>query len=332
MTPCDFDKAATLPIIVFEVLVLVGSAAMLFALTRFSTQIVKRYMVIVIGVLIFEIFTSPMWLNHKLGPWAYVYQDVSWILTVGWSAFILSVVVTVDHFLGQLSAGKRFALYLVVLTALVFVLEAIVVSIGVRNYSPEVLETVIGVFIAGVPIEALYYVPVFMTLVISLYKYWTFSIDGELLVPVAKTKWLRNLILTASGVLLFELMIEPMVINANFPAWSYVYRDITFLMTGLWIILIWLVTIAVDKFLIHWSLTGKFVVYLLAAGVIALPLESFFFRSGYRVYGPSAEANFTGFVTPITNVPAEIAFAIPMYMALIISFIRFWEIVGDNRQ
>ena len=332
MSPCDFDKAATLPIIIFEIFVLAGSAGALFILGKLTNHVLRRFLVIVAGVLVFEIFTSPMWLNYKLGPWAYVYQDVSWILAVGWSALILTIVTAVDHLLPRWAAGRRFAVYLAVLATLVFVLEAIVVGLGIRRYSPEVLDTVAGVFVAGVPLEALYYVPVFMTLVICLYKYWEFLIDGRLLVPAGRTNWTRNLLLTAAGVLLFELMIEPMVVNANFPPWSYIYNDITVLMTGTWIALISLATIAVDRFFVHWSMRRRFVAYILAVGALALPLESYFVREGYRVYGPSAEANFTGFVTPITNVAAEIAFAIPLYMALIIAFVRFWEIVGDQRR
>ena len=36
--------------------------------------------------------------------------------------------------------------------------------------------------------------------------------------------------------------------------------------------------------------------------------------------------------TAAPDVAAEIAFAIPLYMALIIAFVRFWEIVGDQRR
>jgi hypothetical protein len=327
---CEFDKAPTLAILAFEAVVVIGSFVMLYVLSRFKNKVVTRYLTVAVGVLIFEVFTGPMWNNFKLGVWAYVYQDVSWILTLGWSTLILSTVLLVDHFFNKLSAAKRFLLYLAVLTVLVFIAEAIVVNLGIRSYSPEVLDTIIGVYIVGVPIEGLYYVPVFMTLVISFYKYWAFAIDQELLVPVVKGKWLRNLGIAAVGVLLFELMIEPMVINANFPSWSYIYRDITFLMTALWVIVIWLSTNLIDKYFIHFGLQARFIGYLLAVGALALPIESWFIRNGYRVYGPSAEANFTGFVTPITNVPAEVAFAIPLYMALIVSFIRFWEIVRDN--
>ena len=291
-----------------------------------------RFLIIFTGVIIFELFTAPMWDNIKLGWWAYIYQDVSWILTLGWTTMILTVVLLIDHYFARLSVTKRFLSYLVALTFLVVLAESAVVNLGIRSYSPEVKDALIGVYFIGIPIETLYYVPVFMTLVISFYKYWAYVIDKAILVPVIKGKWFRNFILAVIGVLLFELMIEPMVDNQNFPSWSYIYRDITILMTFTWIIIIWLATALIDKFFIQFNLVQKFIGYLAAIGIFALPLESWLIKNGYRVYGQSAQDNFTGFFTPITHVPVEIAFAIPLYLALIVSFIRFWAITYDNHQ
>lgn len=325
-----FDKETTTPIIAFESFVVIGSLAALYALSKFERRILVRYLTVAVGVLIFELFTAPMWNNYHLGKWAYLYQDVSWILTLGWATLILSTVVLVDRFFPALSALKRFGLYLLALTVVVFFAEMLVVGLGIRGYAPEVLETLVGVFIAGVPIELFYYVAVFTSLVIGFYKYWALYIDDELLVPVAKGKWLQNLMITVLAVLLFELMIEPMVVNANFPSWSYIYRDITFLMTGLWVIVIWIAVSLVDRVFIGLGVMGRFVGYLVVVSAIAFPIESWAVQNGYRLYGPSATANFTGIVTPITNVPVEVASAIPLYLALIISFVRYWEIVRDN--
>ena len=328
----DFDTAATIPIIAFEVFIVIGSLAAIYILSKYQHRILARYFTVVVGVLIFELFTAPMWNNFNLGRWSYLYQDVSWILTLGWATLILSTVVLVDRFFPAFSALKRFALYLLVLTVVTFFAEILVVGLGIRSYAPEVQETIVGVYIAGVPIEVFYYVAVFTSLIIGFYKYWAFYIDDELLVPVAKGKWLPNLAVIVMAVLLFELMIEPMVVNANFPSWSYIYRDITFLMTGLWVIVIWFATRLVDRFLIGAGLVTRFVGYLIVISAIALPIESWFIQNGYRLYGPSAMANFTGIVTPIANVPAEVAAAIPLYLALIISFVRYWEIVRTNAQ
>ncbi|MCB0194249.1 MAG: hypothetical protein KDJ65_20020 [Anaerolineae bacterium] len=330
LTSCAFDKTATGPIIAFEIFILVGTIAALFILRRFTDKVWQRYAIVAAGVLIFEFFTTPMWNNHNMGPWAYVYQDVSWILMLGWSTLVLGTVVLVDHFLAQMRVWQRFVAYLVVLTILVIFFEGLVINLGIRTYSPEVQAVFWGPKIFGVNIEVLYYVPVFMALVISFYKYWSLSLDDALIAPVKKRHWLGSFVISLLGVFLFELMIEPMVINANLPAWSYIYHDVSFLMTGLWVLIIWLTLYAVDRLLINFGLVTRFLVYLGVIGVLVLPIEAWFIHNGYRLYGPSATANFTGFETIFTNVPVEVAFAVPLYLALVITFIRFWEINLEN--
>lgn len=331
---CSFDKTPTLPIVVFEVLILLGVAASALILTKIKDKMPLRFLVMAIGVLLFELFTSPMWNNYKMGWWAYIYHDVSWILTVGWTALILSVVILTDKFLNDWSETKKFLVYLVALTAIIIPLEMVVVNIGLRSYSPEVLQIISGIFILGVPIEILYYTPVFTGLVIAFYKYWSFAIDDELLVPLRplkQRKWLRSLLFTLSAIFLFEIMVEPMVKNQKFPEWSYIFHDITLFTIVPWALMIGITTVVVSLFFIHWPILYRFLIAISFGGILAWPLESWYIINGFRVYSPSVFKHYTGFVTPITNLPIEIPFAIPLYMALIIAFIRYWEITLDNK-
>ena len=325
------ERATTVPALIFDLFVIGAAIAAFLLLSRFTTRLWLRTLVMAVGVFLFELFTAPMWINLHLGRWAYLYHDLSWILTIGWTAMILGVVVLVDRWLSGWSAAKRFAAYLGILLVLVTAAEMLVVGLGIRKYAPEVLEAVSGVQLLGVPLEILYYVPVFTALVIAFYKYWCFVIDDEFLVPVRRRKWLRGIGIAFVAVFLFELVVEPMVRNENLPAWSYVYRDVSILMTGLWVLLIAVVGVVLDRFLIGIPIPLRFAAALVLISILALPLESWLIVHGYRVYGESAVANFTGFKVPFTGVAAEVAFAIPCYMALIIGFIRYWEIELDNR-
>jgi len=186
---CGFDKTPTSAILFFEGVVLAAVGLGLGFLSRIQTRILPRFLVMAVGVFIFELFTAPMWHNHRLGVWAYVNRDVSWILTIGWSILFLSVVEVVDKLLPSWREWRRFILYLVVLTLLVLPLEVWVVGLGVRSYAPEVLEALVGGFVAGVPVELFYYVPVFAGLVIGFYKYWGFVLEDALLVPVKQIRW-----------------------------------------------------------------------------------------------------------------------------------------------
>lgn len=327
---CGFDKTPTSAILFFEGVVLAAVGLGLGFLSRIQTRILPRFLVMAVGVFIFELFTAPMWHNHRLGVWAYVYRDVSWILTIGWSILFLSVVEVVDKLLPSWREWRRFILYLVVLTLLVLPLEVWVVGLGVRSYAPEVLEALVGGFVAGVPVELFYYVPVFAGLVIGFYKYWGFVLEDALLVPVKQIRWGRGLVITALAIFLFEVMIEPMVLNQGFPQWSYIFHDISFLITGIWIAVIGLTALLVYRFFPHYPIVYRFAIALFFCTAIALPIEYLLFTTGFRVYGPSAVHNFSGFSIPVLNAPIEIAFAIPCYMALIIAFIRYWEITLDN--
>ncbi len=199
----NFDKTATGPIIAFEIFIIIGTIVALWLLSRLENKIWQRYLVVASGVFLFEFFTSPMWNNYNLGQWAYVYQDVSWVLTIGWSTLILSTIILVDKFFAKRHRWQRFSLYLIFLAIIVLFTEAVVVKLGIRSYAPEVRAVFLGPTIMNVHIEVFYYVPVFMALVISFYKYWHLILDDELVAPAKKRRWLGSLALAVVGILLF---------------------------------------------------------------------------------------------------------------------------------
>jgi len=329
---CSVEKTPTPAIIIFEIVAIALSLALLGFLTRLSDRLWLRLLVMAIAVLLFEFFTAPMWNNERLGDWAYLYLDVSWILTLLWTALILATVILVDRWFPARPAWQRFAIYLGVLLVVVSLLEILVVNLGIRSYAPEVLDSLSGLFVAGVPLlDMLYYTPVFTGLVIAFYKYWSFWIDAEPLIPSKRRNWWRSLFIAFLAVFLFEIMVQPMVETVQFPRWSYLVFDISILLVAAWVLIIGLTAVIIERLFLHWLLLYRFLFALGIAGSLTLPLEAWLMRYGYRLYGPSATHNFTGFSIPVLDVPVEIAFAIPCYLALIIAFIRYWEIVLDNR-
>jgi hypothetical protein len=99
----------------------------------------------------------------------------------------------------------------------------------------------------------------------------------------------------------------------------------------MWVLLIAVAAVVIGKLTLGLSIPLRFAAAVFLISVMVVPIESWLIINGYRVYGESAVNAFTGFTTPITGVPVEIAFATPCYMALIVAFIRYWEIVLDNR-
>ena len=78
------------------------------------------------------------------------------------------------------------------------------------------------------------------------------------------------------------------------------------------------------------NLVKRFIAYLAVLTTITIPIENFLVAVGVRQYGESLTNNFSGFVIPGTVLAIEVLFAIPLYLALVIAFIRYWEIILDN--
>ncbi len=327
---CNFEKTSTLPIVLFELFIFSGVGVSFLVLSKIKDRLWFRFLVMAIAVFTFELFTMPMWHNYHMGFWAYLYSDISWILTIGWTALFLSVVTLTDQLLPGWKEPKRFMVYLVILALAVPMLEAVVVNIGIRSYSPEVLQSLSRIFVWNVPIEVLYYSLVFSTLIIAFYKYWSFVLDQPL-IPLKKRQWVRSFFLAFIAVFLFEVMVEPMVNNEKFPAWSYIFHDISFILIGAWILVIGATAGMVGKFFMHLPAPLRFCIAIGISSSFAFPLEAWLIHSGYRVYQANTLHSYSGIVTPTFHLPIEIGFAVPLYMALMIAFIRYWETVLDNR-
>lgn len=313
-------------ILLFEVAVIVA-AILTYRFLAARIQHVRAHLALIaIGMFLIEFFTGPMWKNLHLGFWAYVYNDVSWILTVAWTVIISLSIYVVERVIQAKEPWKRYVLFLVIMTPVIIVCDGLVRALGIRESSPETAAAAgPDMFpIINVPLAGLYYVPVVMTLVYSFYKHWLPLFEPGA-ASTGRLPFLNRLVLTIIAVFLFEIVVEPMATNQNFPAWSYVFHDITVIMTGLWVAIVVVATLAVDRFLRTRDEGLRFAAYLIVITLIAAPLEAWFVQNGYRVYGPSATADFIGLRTVILDLPIEVVAAIPMYLSLVVAFVRYWD-------
>ena len=321
-----YEYLPRLEVLVFEVVVVVGAFLTYRYLNARIERTAQHFVLLAIGVFLYEFFTSPMWQVTGLGFWAYVYRDVSWIYTLAWTSLILLVVYFVDRVLKPPAGWRRFALYLLIVTPFSLLLEAVGLWLGVRGYSPETLAAAgpLRIPLLDVPLAGLYYAPVFMGLVLTFYKHWLPVIEPGP-APVVHPWWVKRLGLLVVGVLLFEFAVEPMATNSRFPSWSYIYHDMTLIMTGFWVALVGLCFLIVDRFLHRADYRLRFAAILALATIIATPIEGWYLAEGYRTYGPSAIEAFSGIKTLIGGIPIEVVAAIPIYLSLAIAFVRYWD-------
>lgn len=165
----------------FEVGVILLTLLTLFILNKSNSHTMRRFGLAVIGVFLFEYFTHPLWINQNLQSWAYLYLDVSWVITLCWVNLIMISMAIVEYMLPKLSELKKFVSLLGLITIGGLYLEWFFLRLDIRKYPAAIQEYIDATYrIAGVvPIIEILYIPTFMGLVIGFIKYWEISLSQK---------------------------------------------------------------------------------------------------------------------------------------------------------
>lgn len=160
-------------ILVFELLVILITLVIL-AYMKSSGQkdVMKKFGIMLIAVFLFQIMSEPMWINKNMNSWAYLYGNVSWVLTFGWISIFFLTFLIVDGTFKKMAEKGKFWLYLIIATILTIPSEMLILKIGIRTYADILTTTFSGLTIFGaVPIEVVFAVPLISALIIPFYKY-----------------------------------------------------------------------------------------------------------------------------------------------------------------
>lgn len=175
---------------IFELAILVLVGVFLLILYKLDSKIIKKFLIACVAVLLFEYFTQALWINLKLQKWAYLYLDVSWILTIGWAGIIVVSMNLVELYLPKMKEYLKYIISLVIISLVGILAEWVVLYLEIRKYTPVVQESLSGITVGYglLPIEIFYYIPVFMALVTSFVRYWEINLDEKKNINVKPTK------------------------------------------------------------------------------------------------------------------------------------------------
>ncbi len=158
-------------VFIFEIVMILVTIGLLYFMKKNKYKhIFLKSIILFVGVFLFEVMSEPMWRNFLLNPWAYIYNDVSWIITLGWVNIFLVSIILVDYFFKKLDEKRKFWLYLLFVTIITVPVEAILLNVGIRAYDPVLLNTMTGITFLSAPIETLFIVPMIAAFVIPFYK------------------------------------------------------------------------------------------------------------------------------------------------------------------
>jgi len=158
----------------FEILIILISIGLLALFSQNDRQFWKKFIIVFIGVLVFEFLTQALWVYQNLESWAFVYLNFSWVVALGWTSIILVSVTIVDYTSSRRTERITFLLHIIIASVFGLFAEIITRALSVREYASSVTQFIDGENILGiVPIEAFFYLPVFMAFVIAFEKYWS---------------------------------------------------------------------------------------------------------------------------------------------------------------
>ena len=166
--------------LIYEILILAVTIGLFIYMKKKGYRNVgRKFLLIIIGALLFEFMTEPIWVISEFSSWTYIYKDISMMLTLGWVNIIVFCILLVDYTYGHLPEKRRFWLYLLYTEVLAVLLSIYLVSVGALGYASELTSSISGVFIplTIVPVETVFVFPMFISLVITFYKYVNYLIN-----------------------------------------------------------------------------------------------------------------------------------------------------------
>jgi hypothetical protein len=336
---CQFDKTLTAYGLGYQVLAVVATVVVLYLVSKKKKRVWAYYALMYLGCFLFEFLISPMSHYEHLGQFSYLYRGISWVMIMGWTTIIFTGVNLVDYVFPRLfkinfKEWQKYLITVIGLGVFLLLLEQLTVGVlSVRAFSPETVRAFGDHIFAGSSLSWLNlgWTIVLVALMTSFYKFLSFCLEKRVFIPMKNTHLLRNFIIAFVGIFMFELMIESMVDNSGFPAWSYIFADVSLITILSWTAIIALSNWLVYKFLVHRSELFRYLTTVSLAAVLLVPLEVFWMLNGNRVYSESTVANTSGLLVPGTNWPIELLIAPLLYWAIVVAFIKYWAIIIDNK-
>jgi hypothetical protein len=160
--------------LLLEILIVIITLGILLYMKKSGhKEVMKKFGIMLLAVFLFQIMSEPMWINSNLHSWAYLYGNVSWVLTFGWASIFFLTFLIVDNGFKKMPEKNKFWLYLLVATIITVPAESLILKLGIRSYADILSQTFSGIMIplTLVPIEVLIATPMISALIIPFYKY-----------------------------------------------------------------------------------------------------------------------------------------------------------------
>lgn len=284
-----------------------------------------RFFALLFWVLCFESLTWALWINNNLWSYSYIYNDVSWIMTLTWSSMIMLFKFIFDRFCQKWNLLREFLFVIIFSSITGLSLLIYLKNIWVFSYSSEMQQIVSSWFtIFWRPLEALLYFPVFIFTVYSFYKYWELAMYNKNLFKSYKINYWKDLIIGGITIALIWYLMHPLLETNN-------VLNYLFLLFSLILILI------VTNYVINvWRNLHLFIRFLLGSFVYAiwsLIVLQLFLSNKLISFSQSILNTFAWETPSIEYITiADVGWGWVLVLAyFIISIVKYFKIVSLNK-
>jgi len=300
-----------------------------------------RFFALAFWVFAFEWITWALWINSNLWQYAYLHNDISWVMTLTWTSLIFISKFIYDKYRKSIPCILKFTklkniknfkllkefIFVTIFSSILWLLLIILLkSIWVFSYSPEMLEVVNSwTIIFWRPLEALVYFPVFIFTVYSFYKYWELAIYNKSVFNTYSISIWKDVSISIIVIFLIWYLINPLLNFPNF--FAYFSLTLAFLLVLLFTNL--LISIVKDTPLFIRFISGSFIFTTIWTFIISLYVKYWIISFSDSIKNTYTDKTFTIPYTEITDV--EWVWLL-LFSYLMIAVVKYFKVITDNKE
>jgi hypothetical protein len=172
-----------------------------------------------------------------------------------------------------------------------------------------------------------------MSLLINLLQIFILLLSlGTFIYCFKKNKSLfRRFYFIFIGIFLFEFSTQLMWVNNNLWSFTYLGPDLNWVITLGWTCIVFYSIMIANTYFVHVKKSKMFFITLGIITFISLLAETLVVKLGIREYGVDVQNTISGILIPVLGIPVEALFFIPVFISLVLGFVKYFEIIGYKK-
>ncbi len=319
-----FNSNLIVPALIFEIIVVFLTIFIIWYGIKNYKFFLWRYVALLFGVFAFEALTGSFWVLNNFWKFAYIHNDLSWIMTLFWTNIIFLAKFIYDKYIKRKTFLNEY-LFIVSTTVLIWaIFLSYLKYFWIFDYAPEIKLILDTFSIFNIPIITFFYFPLFIFVVYTFYKYRELAMYNKYLFQDYSIKVWKDILIVLFTIIILTFLFYP-VLEVSF-VWVYAVL-IVFIFINL------LITSIMISFVKDLSLFVRFLGGSTVFTILTVLVLDWLIKNDYLTFSESILKTHTQKTInmPFTQVSDVEFFAILLFSYLLITMVKFFRIVFSNK-